>query len=80
MRAHRLHHAAPVETGPLAFEAAPDPTPADDEILIEVRMCGICRTDLHVCEGDLETRRRPVIPGHQVVGVVRARGARVNEP
>lgn len=46
------------------------PAPAADEILVQVRACGICRTDLHLVEGDLGPRRPRVIPGHQIVGVV----------
>ena len=53
------------------------PTPAADEVLVKVRACGVCRTDLHVVEGDLDLRRSPTIPGHQVVGVVEAIGSSV---
>ena len=53
------------------------PTPSDDELLLRVAACGICRTDLHVVEGDLQVRRSPVIPGHQIVGSVAASGSRV---
>ena len=53
------------------------PTPASDEVLVEVRACGICRTDLHLVEGDLTPRRPGVIPGHQVVGTVVERGTEV---
>jgi propanol-preferring alcohol dehydrogenase len=56
------------------MEDLPDPIPGAGEILVEVRACGICRTDLHVVEGDLPLLRSPVVPGHQVVGRVAARG------
>lgn len=53
------------------------PTPAEDEVLLRVSACGICRTDLHVVEGELPVRRSPLIPGHQIVGRVAALGSRV---
>jgi propanol-preferring alcohol dehydrogenase len=77
MRAARLHRPAPIETRPLVLEEAPDPEPAAGEVLVRVRLCGVCRTDLHVVEGELSPRRLPVIPGHQVVGEVVARAADV---
>jgi propanol-preferring alcohol dehydrogenase len=55
----------------------PDPEPGPGEILLEVVACGVCRTDLQLCEGDLAARRLPVIPGHQAVGRVAAIGAGV---
>jgi propanol-preferring alcohol dehydrogenase len=54
----------------------PLPRPADDELLVRVRACGVCRTDLHVRDGDLPARRSPVVPGHEVVGDVVAAGPR----
>ncbi len=50
------------------------PAPGPDEVLVRVAACGVCRTDLHVVEGELQPRKSPVIPGHQVVGVVERRG------
>lgn len=79
MRAMSLDAPAPIETHPLRFVDVPVPEPAADEVRIRVHACGVCRTDLHVVEGDLEVRRSPVIPGHQVVGVVDALGAEVTE-
>lgn len=70
MRAAVLHAQAPIEQRPLRIEDRPRPVPGPGEALIRVHACGICRTDLHVIEGDLEPRRLPVVPGHQVVGVV----------
>lgn len=55
------------------------PRPAPDELLVEVRACGVCRTDLHVIDGDLETRRPRVVPGHQAVGHVVAAGHAVRD-
>jgi alcohol dehydrogenase, propanol-preferring len=66
---------APVADRPLRMEDLPDPTPGPGQILVQVRTCGICRTDLHVVEGELPLLRAPVVPGHQVVGRVAARGA-----
>ena len=70
---------APIETHPLRLGEVPVPEPAADEVRIKVHACGVCRTDLHVVEGDLEVRRSPIIPGHQVVGVVEAVGSDVRE-
>ncbi|AOJ84525.1 alcohol dehydrogenase [Burkholderia savannae] len=52
----------------------PDPRPASGELLIDVHACGVCRTDLHVVDGDLRDPKRPVIPGHEIVGTVAALG------
>jgi len=65
-----LHGQAPIEHEPLRAEDRALPTPAADELLIRVRACGVCRTDLHLIEGDLPPHRAPIVPGHQVVGVV----------
>ncbi|WLW58757.1 zinc-binding alcohol dehydrogenase family protein [Streptomyces sp. YU58] len=67
----------PVEEGSLRPTRKPVPVPADDELLLRVRACGVCRTDLHVTEGDLPEHRAGVTPGHEVVGVVVSRGASV---
>ncbi len=74
MRAAVLDRNAPIETSPLSLRDVPLPLPGPGEIRVRVRACGICRTDLHVVEGDLPPRKRPVIPGHQVVGTVDAHG------
>jgi len=52
----------------------PTPTPGPGQVLVRVRACGVCRTDLHVVDGDLPHPRSPVIPGHEVVGTVAAMG------
>jgi propanol-preferring alcohol dehydrogenase len=75
MRALRLHAQAPIGSAPLRLESAEPPTPAADEIVVRVSVCAICRTDLHIVEGDLPLRRTPIVPGHQVVGRVESRGA-----
>ena len=77
MRAMRLHASAPVAERPLRLEDVPDPVPAPGELLVRVRACAVCRTDLHVIEGDLPAARRPLVPGHMVVGEVAGRGAGV---
>jgi propanol-preferring alcohol dehydrogenase len=77
MRAARLHRVAPIEHGPLSLEDAPTPIPRPDEVLVRVSLCGICRTDLHVVEGELAQRRVPVVPGHQIVGTVAVAGPEV---
>jgi alcohol dehydrogenase, propanol-preferring len=74
MRANLLRKTAKVETNPLELCEVPVPKAAAGEVLIRVRCCGVCRTDLHVIEGELPQRKMPVIPGHQVVGTVEANG------
>jgi propanol-preferring alcohol dehydrogenase len=61
-----------VGPGRLELVERPDPEPADDELLVRVLACGVCRTDLHVLDGDLPTHRPGVVPGHEAVGVVEA--------
>ena len=56
--------------GPLTLVDLDDPVPERGEVLIEVLACGVCRTDLQLCEGDLEARTLPIVPGHQIVGTV----------
>lgn len=74
MKACVLVHPAPVETQPLQFTEVPKPEPGSNEVVVRVRCCGVCRTDLHVVEGELVPRKSPVIPGHQIVGVVERAG------
>ena len=63
---------------PLAEKELPDPEPAAGEVLIRVHACGVCRTDLHLVDGEIALHKRPVVPGHQVVGIVerQAQGSR----
>ena len=75
MRAMVLEKPAPVESRPLSPVDRPTPEPAPGEVGVRVEVCGVCRTDLHLVEGDLEPRRPGVVPGHQVVGRVVALGA-----
>lgn len=74
MRAASLVAPAPVQTAPLAIGDRPVPSPGADEVLIRVHACGVCHTDLHIVEGDLPVHRSPVVPGHQIVGVIEAAG------
>jgi propanol-preferring alcohol dehydrogenase len=76
MRALVVHAQAPIETAPLALEERPVPVPALGEVLLRITACGICRTDLHVIEGDLPLVTVPIVPGHQVVGRVVQDGTR----
>ena len=77
MLAMRLHRNDAIEARPLVAEEVPVPRPAPGELLVKVQACGICRTDLHVIEGDLPLPGTPLIPGHQVVGRVEAWGDNV---
>ncbi len=76
MKAGVLSTPAAIATNPLEFAEVPTPQAKDGEVLVRVRACGVCRTDLHVIEGELPPRKSPVIPGHQVVGVIEKRGER----
>jgi len=75
MKACLLKSPAPIETKPLVFTDVPAPQPANGEVLVRVSYCGVCRTDLHVIEGELAPQKSPVIPGHQVTGVVEKLGS-----
>lgn len=77
MKAWILERPAAVAQHPLDLTEMPRPEPAEDELLLRVHACGICRTDLHVVEGELPVRRSPLIPGHQIVGRVAVVGSRV---
>ena len=74
MKASVLRAPAPIESNPLDFCDVPAPQPASGEVLVRVNYCGVCRTDLHVVEGELPPRLSPVIPGHQVIGTIEAGG------
>ncbi|HVY50679.1 MAG TPA: zinc-dependent alcohol dehydrogenase family protein [Devosia sp.] len=75
MRAMRLHH--PRE--PLRLDTIPEPRPGAGEIVVRVLACGVCRTDLHIVDGELAQHRAPLVPGHEVVGRIVEIGAGVNE-
>lgn len=70
MRSWRVLRPGPIGTSPLQLGREPIPEPAKDELLVRVLSCGVCRTDLHVVEGDLPVHRKQVTPGHEVVAEV----------
>jgi len=74
MKAMVLFEHAPIESSPLQSRELPDPQPGPGEVRLRVHCCAICRTDLHVIEGELPRQKLPVIPGHQIVGTVDALG------
>lgn len=70
MKAAVLNTPQNVSTRPLRIVEAPQPVPGPGSVLLRVKACGVCRTDLHIVEGELPQRRQNVIPGHQIVGEV----------
>jgi propanol-preferring alcohol dehydrogenase len=70
MKAAVLTKPAPISERPLRIQDVAQPEPAACHVLLKVRACGVCRTDLHITEGELQQRRVPLIPGHQIVGDV----------
>ncbi len=79
MKAMLLDHAGDVAANPLQLRDLPMPLPGPGEVLVKVQVCAVCRTDLHVIEGELPDVKRPLIPGHQVVGTVAQVGAGVTD-
>jgi propanol-preferring alcohol dehydrogenase len=77
MKAMVLRKTGDVGTDPLLLDDLPVPEPGPGEVLVAVSVCGICRTDLHVVEGELDRPKLPLIPGHQAVGTVRDVGSGV---
>jgi propanol-preferring alcohol dehydrogenase len=74
MKACVLAAPGPIESAPLQLADLAPPVPRGNQVLVRVHACGVCRTDLHVVEGELPPRKSPLIPGHQVVGVVAENG------
>ena len=74
MNACILESPQPVENNPLRWAELPVPEPREHQVLVRVTGCGICRTDLHVIEGELAPKCNPIIPGHQVVGAIEKTG------
>jgi alcohol dehydrogenase, propanol-preferring len=70
MKAWAVRTPGPIDGAPLVLVDRPPPTPAPGEVRVRVTACGVCRTDLHLAEGDLPPRYRDVVPGHEVVGTV----------
>jgi len=79
MKAMVLSKTGTVDTGPLHMQTVPVPQPGPGQLLVELSVCGVCRTDLHVIEGELEGPKLPLIPGHQAVGVISRVGPNVSE-
>jgi len=79
MQAWVVSQPGPIETEPLRYVEKPVPAPAPGELLVQVLACGVCRTDLHVSEGDLPVHREHVTPGHMVVGRVAELGEAVTD-
>jgi len=78
MKAMLLSRPCPVEESPLEQTSLPAPIPGDGEVLLRVRACGICHTDLHTVEGEI-SGKLPIVPGHQIVGVVERVGANAGQ-
>lgn len=74
MKAMMLKKSGPIETNPLELTRIPEPEPKQGEIRIKVAACGLCHTDLHVVEEEIPLMKLPIIPGHQIVGVIDALG------
>ena len=77
MRAMQLTEYAQTEAHPLKLVEGSIPTPDSNQVRVRVTHCGVCHTDLHTVEGDIHPPKLPIIPGHQVVGVIDALGDRV---
>ncbi len=74
-----LEKQQPLEENPLKMVEVPTPEPGQDEIRIKVNICGACRTDLHIIEGELPAHKLPLILGHQIVGTVDKLGSKVTQ-
>ena len=72
-----LDQSADAGASPLRLRDMPSPEPGPGQVRVRVRVCGVCRTDLHIVEGDLPLMKRPIIPGHETVGIVDRTGAGV---
>ena len=75
MKACVLSAIGRIERNPLQLEDVHRPEPGPREVLVRVKLCGVCRTDLHVIEGELPAKKSPLIPGHQVVGTIEKLGS-----
>jgi alcohol dehydrogenase, propanol-preferring len=74
VRAWVVHRPGPVDEGPLRLVERAEPEPGPGQVRVRVRACGVCRTDLHLAEGDLPPKHPDLTPGHEVVGTVDALG------
>jgi propanol-preferring alcohol dehydrogenase len=75
MKAMLLHDFALIDQNPLELTDVPIPEPGADDILIRINVCGVCHTDLHTIEGELSDVKLPIIPGHQIIGIVESAGS-----
>lgn len=75
MKAFAVDTPGPIETHPLLLTERPDPDPGEHEVRVKISVCGLCRTDLHLAEGDLPPRSPLITPGHEIVGIVDGLGA-----
>lgn len=78
MKAMVLEEIDDVENNPLQLKEVDRPEPADNEILLKMKACGVCHTDLHEIEGELDVENFPLIPGHEVIGTIIEKGSRVS--
>ncbi len=78
MRAMVLNKFAPVDQNPLELVGLPVPEPGPRDVLLQVKVCGVCHTDLHTVEGELPQTKLPIIPGHEIVGIVEKQGAQAS--
>jgi len=78
MKAMLLKKFAPIDQNPLELVDIPKPEPGSEDILLRVKVCGVCHTDLHTVEGELPEVKPPIIPGHQIVGIVEKQGKGVS--
>jgi len=74
VKAWVVRHPGPIDRGPLGAVERPPPMPGPGELRVRILTCGVCRTDLHLAEGDLAPHGNDVVPGHEIVGVVDALG------
>lgn len=79
VKAMRLKETKPAEEEPLDLVDLPEPSPGPGEVKIDVKACGVCHTDLHTVEGELDVPNFPIVPGHEVVGTVDEVGPGVNQ-
>lgn len=79
MKAMVLYEQKPIEENPLVFQDYPEPNIDKDEIRVKIKICGVCRTDLHIVEGELLPHKLPLIVGHQIVGYVDKKGKNVKK-
>ena len=77
MKAMVLNHTDDISSSPLGLQDRPVPVPGEGQVLVKIHICGVCRTDLHVVEGELADIKLPLIPGHQAVGTVAVVGSMV---